>query len=483
MQLEQLVKDIVMDGVSFPPVDVTGICTHSGDVTDGSLFVAIYGTDIDGHDFIPQAIDNGASAIISNGRELGILPVPNIKVANPRLAASRVAAEYYGHPTKELTVIGITGTNGKTTTASILNKIMKSADIQTAQLGTLGIIADGFSPEKTLTTPDPISLQRTFRTLADKGFTHIIMEVSSHALDQHRVADVNFDIGAFTNLSSEHLDYHPSMDDYFHAKTKLFHSLPITGTAIVNFDDERGPAMARESQAPVVALSKCGPADIYYTELSVDLKGIHGMVKAGDMLINVSSSLLGEFNAENILCALSLAVSLGIDPDFIQNGITNCQTISGRMESFQLKNGASVIVDYAHTSDAYTKVLSTIHQMKIPEGKMNIVFGCGGDRDTTKRSEMGRIAEQFGDRLWITPDNPRSEEINEINDQILTGISDTNHRVFEDRSIGLNAALAALNKEDILVVLGKGREAYQEIKGKIIPYSDIKIIETFIHEN
>jgi UDP-N-acetylmuramoyl-L-alanyl-D-glutamate--2,6-diaminopimelate ligase len=153
------------------------------------------------------------------------------------------------------------------------------------------------------------------------------------------------------------------------------------------------------------------------------------------------------------------------------------------MESFQLKNGASVIVDYAHTSDAYTKVLSTIHQMKIPEGKMNIVFGCGGDRDTTKRSEMGRIAEQFGDRLWITPDNPRSEEINEINDQILTGISDTNHRVFEDRSIGLNAALAALNKEDILVVLGKGREAYQEIKGKKIPYSDIKIIETFIHEN
>ncbi|MBC8345450.1 MAG: UDP-N-acetylmuramoyl-L-alanyl-D-glutamate--2,6-diaminopimelate ligase [Candidatus Marinimicrobia bacterium] len=483
MQLEQLVKDIVMDGISFPPVDVTDICTHSGDVTNGSLFVAIYGTDIDGHDFIPHAIENGASAIISNGRELGILPVPNIKVANPRLAASRVAAEYYGHPTKDLTVIGITGTNGKTTTASILNEILKSADMKTAQLGTLGIIADGYTPEKTLTTPDPIRLQQSFRELADKGFTHIIMEVSSHALDQHRVADVNFDMGAFTNLSPEHLDYHPSMDDYFHAKTKLFHSLPITGTAIVNFDDEMGQAIARESQAPVVSISKHGSSDIYFSELTQNLNGIHGTIKAGDMLISVSSSLLGEFNAENILCAVSMAISLGIEPNAIQNGITNCHTISGRMESFQLRNGASVIVDYAHTTDAYTKVLGTIKGMKHPKGKMNIVFGCGGDRDATKRSEMGRIAEQFGDQLWITPDNPRSEEINEINNQILEGLSGTNSRVFDDRSIGLNGALSALGKDDILVVLGKGRETYQEIKGEKIPYSDINTIKAFIHAN
>ncbi|HCI16398.1 MAG: UDP-N-acetylmuramoyl-L-alanyl-D-glutamate--2,6-diaminopimelate ligase [Candidatus Marinimicrobia bacterium] len=483
MQLNQLVKDIVMDGVSLSPVDVTGICTHSADVTHGSLFVAIYGKDTDGHDFIPHAIKNGASAIISNGRELGELPVPNIKVANPRLAASRVAAEYYGHPTKELTVIGITGTNGKTTTASILNEIMKSAQIKSAQLGTLGIIAEGYTPEKTLTTPDPIHLQKTFRELLEKGFTHIIMEVSSHALDQHRVADVHFNIGAFTNLSPEHLDYHHSMDDYFHAKTKLFHSLPITGTAIVNFDDELGQAMARESQAPVVSMSKQGSTDIYFSDLSQDLNGIHGTIIAGEVSINVSSPLLGEFNAENILCAVSMAVSLGIHSNIIQDGISKSINIPGRMESFQLKNGATVVVDYAHTTDAYTKVLTTVQQMMAPKGKMNIVFGCGGDRDATKRSEMGRIAEQYSDQLWVTPDNPRSENINEINDQILMGISGNNVEVFDDRSVGLNTALSTLNDEDVLVVLGKGRETYQEIKGEKIPYSDVKIIEEFIHAN
>lgn len=183
MELKKLVKDIVIDATTLPSLDVKDICSHSSNVTDGSLFVAIYGEEADGHDFIPQAIENGAAVVITNGREMGQLSVPNIQVANPRLAASRVSAEYYGHPTKELTVIGITGTNGKTTTASILQKILCTAGIQSAQLGTLGIIAEGFTPEKSLTTPDSITLQKTFRELVNKGFTHVVMEVSSHAQD------------------------------------------------------------------------------------------------------------------------------------------------------------------------------------------------------------------------------------------------------------------------------------------------------------
>ncbi|MEA1881169.1 MAG: UDP-N-acetylmuramoyl-L-alanyl-D-glutamate--2,6-diaminopimelate ligase [Candidatus Marinimicrobia bacterium] len=481
MQLRQLVKDIVMEGFDLPPVDVKDICTHSGKVSEGSLFVAIYGAEADGHDFIPQAIKNGAKAIISNGRELGELPVPNIKVANPRLAISRVAAEYYGHPTKELTIIGITGTNGKTTTASIVHEILKVSGIKSAQLGTLGIIAEGFTPKKTLTTPDPIILQKIFRELLDNGFTHVVMEVSSHALDQLRVADVEFDMGAFTNLSPEHLDYHKTMDDYFHAKSKLFHALPITGTAIINYDDKLGEAMGKGSQAPVVSISKNGTTDIHFSKLSQDLNGIMGTVKAGDMEINISSSLIGEFNVENILCAVSITISLGIDPNQIKDGVLACKTIPGRLEVFKFNNDAMVLVDYAHTPDAYEKVLSTIHGMKKSNGIMNILFGCGGDRDATKRPEMGRIAEKYADHLFITPDNPRSEDLEDINSQIADGLIGEDHTFYSDRGIALKEAINALKQNEILVVLGKGRENYQEVKGEKLPYSDIEIIEGFTH--
>ena len=332
MELKKLVKDIVIDTATLPSLDVKDICSHSSNVTDGSLFVAIYGEEADGHDFIPQAIENGAAVVITNGREMGQLSVPNIQVANPRLAASRVSAEYYGHPTKKLTVIGITGTNGKTTTASILQQILCTAEIQSAQLGTLGIIADGFSPEKSLTTPDPITLQKTFRELVNKGFTHVVMEVSSHALDQLRVADVEFNLGVFTNLSPEHLDYHKTMDEYFHAKAKLFKSLPITGTAIINHDDGVGKAMANESQAPVVSISKNGSTDIHYSELTQDLGGIRGAIQAGDLKISISSPLVGDFNVENIICAVSTAITLGINPNLIELGVSVLKTIPGRME-------------------------------------------------------------------------------------------------------------------------------------------------------
>ena len=481
MELKKLVKDIVIDATTLPSLDVKDICSHSSNVTDGSLFVAIYGEEADGHDFIPQAIENGAAVVITNGREMGQLSVPNIQVANPRLAASRVSAEYYSHPTKKLTVIGITGTNGKTTTASILQKILCAAGIQSAQLGTLGIIAEGFTPEKSLTTPDSITLQKIFRELVNKGFTHVVMEVSSHALDQLRVADVEFNLGVFTNLSPEHLDYHKTMDEYFHAKAKLFKSLPITGTAIINHDDGAGKAMANESQAPVVSISKNGSTDIHYSELTQDLGGIRGAIQAGNLKISISSPLVGNFNVENIICAVSAAISLGINPKLIEVGVSDCKTIPGRMEVISLQNEATVIVDYAHTPDAYEKVLITIASMKNSNGRINILFGCGGDRDATKRPEMGRIAEKYGDQLYITPDNPRTEDLVDINAQICDGLSENKYQIYEDRAIGLTEAILELKAGDILVVLGKGRENYQEVMGEKLPYSDLEIIESFIN--
>jgi UDP-N-acetylmuramoyl-L-alanyl-D-glutamate--2,6-diaminopimelate ligase len=273
------------------------------------------------------------------------------------------------------------------------------------------------------------------------------------------------------------------MDEYFHAKAKLFHALPITGTAIINHDDALGLAMAKESQAPVVSISKNGAADIHFSELSSDLNGIRGKIIAGEIVVSISSSLIGDFNVENILCAVSIAVSLGIDPIVIRDGLSQCTAIPGRMEVFQLPNGESVIVDYAHTPDAYEKVLQTISTMKKPNANILVLFGCGGDRDATKRPEMGRISEKYADQLFITPDNPRSENLDDINNEIVSGLSEDKHQLFYDRSIALKEAMASLNQNDTLVVLGKGRENYQEIEGVKHPYSDIEIIEEFIHAN
>lgn len=483
MELRRLVKDIVQDGVELPSVNVTTICTHSDQVKDGSLFVAVYGSTFDGHNFISQAIENGASAIISNGRNMGELPVPNIKVANPRLATSRVAAEYYGHPTKELIIIGITGTNGKTTTSSIIYHILKENGFKCAQLGTLGVIAEGYTPEQSLTTLGPIELHRIFREFVDKNFTHVVMEVSSHALDQMRVADVEFNMGVFTNLSSDHLDYHNTMEDYFYAKAKLFHALPITGTAILNFDDKMGMAMAKESQAPVVSISKNDSTDIYFSELKQSLRGIEGIIISGNKNIHINSSLVGEFNVENILCAVSVATSLGIKSDIIHSGVSNCESVPGRMEVFKTNSGSTIIVDYAHTPDAYEKVLKTISSMKSSDGKLNVLFGCGGDRDKTKRPIMGQIAEKYADYLWIAPDNPRSEEIEEINAQIVSGLSLNHYQTFNDRGVALIDAINKLKNNDILAVLGIGREILQKDIGQKKPYSDINIIESFMYED
>ena len=238
MKLNSLIKDIVHDKNDLSDININKICTSSKDTKMGSLFVAINGTVNDGHDFINEAIENGASAVISNGKNIGNFSVPNIKVSNTRLAASRVSAEFYNYPSKELKIIGITGTNGKTSTASLIYSILKSANYKAAQIGTLGLIADGYDKNNTLTTPDPITLHKILRDLSDNNFSHVVMEVSSHALDQYRVADIDFDISVFTNLSSEHLDYHNDMETYFRAKSKLFRMMPITSTSIVNVDAE-----------------------------------------------------------------------------------------------------------------------------------------------------------------------------------------------------------------------------------------------------
>ncbi len=480
MKLNSLVKHIVHDKKDLSNINIHKICTNSKNVEKGSLFVAINGEEHDGHNYINEAIKNGAAAVISNGKDIGKLPVPNLRVSNTRLAASKVAAEFYNYPSKELKIIGITGTNGKTTTASLIYSILKQSNFKAAQLGTLGVIADGFDKNKTLTTPDPITLHKILRDLSNNSFTHVVMEVSSHALDQFRVADIDFDISIFTNLSKEHLDYHNDMETYFKTKSRLFRMMPITGTSIIHTDKDYGIKMKLESSAPVVSISMNDTGDIYYKDINYSLSGINGFIKAGNKKIVFNSSLVGEFNAENILSAVSAGITLNISPNIIERAIEETDLIEGRMEIFKTKDEKSIVVDYAHTPDSYFKVLSTLKKLRRSKNKMHVLFGCGGNRDSTKRSEMGKIAAEFADKIWITPDNPRFENIEKINSEITKGIDKNKYDVFVNRQDGLEAAIKNIGSGDMLVVLGKGRENYQDINGTKIKYSDIEIIEKYL---
>ncbi|MFQ6612092.1 MAG: UDP-N-acetylmuramoyl-L-alanyl-D-glutamate--2,6-diaminopimelate ligase [Fidelibacterota bacterium] len=481
MELKQLTSGFYANADDLPEIEITGLNTRADSVTPGEVFIAIKGTQADGHDYIPTAIKRGAAAIISNGRDMGQLSVPQIKVNNPRLAASRIAAEFYSFPSKELTIVGITGTNGKTTVASLVKAIFDAAGLQSAQMGTLGIIANGYPVEKTLTTLDPIQLQKTLRQLRADGFTHVVMEVSSHALDQYRVADVDFNAAVFTNLTPEHLDYHKSMEAYFASKVRLFKQLPITATAIINTDGEFGERILSECTTPTIITSVEGDADVHYSDLNTSLGGIRGQIQAGEQLIDISSSLAGYFNVENILSSVAAALSVGIPLSAIELGISCCKQIPGRMEVFELPSGGKVIIDYAHTPDAYEKVLSTIAEMKPPKGRLTVLFGCGGDRDAAKRPVMAGIAEHYSDRCYITPDNPRFEDPEKITAEIISGFTGNNYHVFQDRGLALEKALQECRGRDILVVLGKGREDYQDIQGKKIPYSEYDLIRRYCH--
>ncbi|MGE0594977.1 MAG: UDP-N-acetylmuramoyl-L-alanyl-D-glutamate--2,6-diaminopimelate ligase [Hyphomonadaceae bacterium] len=452
-------------------LEISGLTADSRQVRPGHLFAALKGAAAHGRDFIAQAKANGAAAVLSAG-DLGADPgLPHIVSADARGDFARAAARFY--PRRPAVLVGVTGTNGKSSTVDFLRQIWARAGKRAASLGTLGAIWDGGVADLGHTTADPVSLHRTLQMLAEGGVTHGAMEVSSHGLDQARVAGLTFDAGAFTNLTQDHLDYHETMYAYREAKLKLWTHVTRGAPAIVNADSPEAPVFEAGAQQAGLDIVTCG-----WRAGAEGLKIVEIQPRPASQTLtlrwrgeeeDVEVPLIGEFQALNAVCAAALALSLGDAPEAVFAGMTKLKPVKGRIEHVgATQAGAHVFVDYAHTP-AGLDVLLRAARPHAP-GRIICVFGCGGDRDKDKRAKMGAVAAKFADVVIVTDDNPRSEDAAGIRAQVLSGAPGA--REIGDRGEAIRAAIATLQRGDALLIAGKGHETGQIIGDKVVPFSD-----------
>ncbi|MRR33262.1 UDP-N-acetylmuramoyl-L-alanyl-D-glutamate--2,6-diaminopimelate ligase [bacterium] len=465
-------------------VEIRGLYYDSRKVASGGLFFALRGAAVDGHSFLPQAVRAGAAALVVED-DAGIPEgVTTVTVRDARLAMSRMAAAFYRHPTDAVLLIGITGTNGKTTTTYLLEAMLEKAGIPAAVLGTINYRFRGNVFASPHTTPESVDLQKTLRQLIDLGARAVVMEVSSHALEQRRVDGCRFDAGIFTNLTRDHLDYHHDMDSYLASKQRLFTELlaPDRGKplrhAVVNIDDPMGERIAGSAACPVITYGLIQDAAVSATDVVFSTSGISGVLRSPEGAVPFSSRLLGRFNLYNILSAAAAAHALGVPLDIISSGIADHGKVEGRLERVENERQVTVLVDYAHTGDALENVLKTL--LELEPRRIITVFGCGGDRDRGKRPIMGEIAGRYSDLAIITSDNPRTEEpaaiIEEVRGGILplalreyaesdlsAGISEKGFVRIESRREAIRLAARIAGPGDIVLIAGKGHEDYQII--------------------
>jgi UDP-N-acetylmuramoyl-L-alanyl-D-glutamate--2,6-diaminopimelate ligase len=458
-----------------PNLVVTDVTPDSRKAGSGSLFVAIRGLAADGNAFAEAARKKGAVAVASEEPPKAGLPWLRVKDAREALALLSAAA--LGNPAAELELVGVTGTNGKTTTAALIDSVLRTAGRRVGLLGTVQYRIGDRLAEVSRTTPESSDLQRLFREMVDTGCTHAVLEVSSHSLSLKRVHGCAFRVAVFTNLTRDHLDFHGDMDAYFAAKRMLFEQmLRHDGCAVVNLDDDRGAALAKVTRGRVLSYALQNPADIRAEEIRLSLAGMsfEARTPVGDF--EVRSPLLGRFNVQNMLAAVGAAIGLGIPKETIVKGLEALGGVPGRVERVDCGQDFTVVVDYAHTDDALKNLLETVRELG--PRRVITVFGCGGDRDRTKRSLMGAVASRLSDVAIVTSDNPRSEPPEAILDEIQSGMGGTRaaeRLAIVDRREAIAKAVELARSGDAVVIAGKGHETYQVLRDRTVPFDDRQV--------
>jgi UDP-N-acetylmuramoyl-L-alanyl-D-glutamate--2,6-diaminopimelate ligase len=483
MQLAKLLDGIAVSNFrGNSKIEITGLAYDSRSVKPGDLFVALKGQTADGHDFIKNAIQNGAVALVLEQPRGTDTKTARIQVPNTREALSGLAANFYNRPFTGMTLIGITGTNGKTTSSYVLESILSAAGSVPGVIGTINYRFSGQTLEAPVTTPESLDLMRILRKMADGGVTDVVMEVSSHALHQGRVQDCPFHVGVFTNISRDHLDYHPSMADYFEAKSLLFRGSREREThhlkwAVINTDDPKGEELIQLTEANVVTYGLGKSCTVRAEGIQLTTSGMTASLITPAGKTDIRSSLIGDFNIYNILAASATALCLGIDLDGIASGIERLEGVPGRLELVKNRHSLAIVVDYAHTPDALLKAIRSVKSLT--KGKLITVFGCGGDRDKGKRREMGRVAGEHSDLAFVTSDNPRTEDPAAIAVQIEKGVHESGLKKIEspfaedltgpgyilelDRGKAIQSAIGLAHASDLILIAGKGHEDYQII--------------------
>ena len=482
MELTELLNSVKVINVTgeVQRQDVANIVYDSRKVEKNSIFVAIRGFNTDGHKYILQAINKGAIAVVIE--DANAIPdeiinhnkAAKILVHDSRAALAELSNYFYKEPSKKLNLIGITGTNGKTTTTYYIKNILEHSGYKTGLIGTISNFNGDKEIKSSLTTPESNDLNAFFYDMISQGCEYAIMEVSSHSLVLNRVKNLTFRAAIFTNITSDHLDFHKDFDSYLKAKKILFDNLGVSAFGVYNSDDGNSTRLLEDSKARFHSYGMASNADFIISNVNYDLNGTHFQLMHKNHFYPVSTALVGEFNAYNASAAIATTVLLGVDFNSAVEGIKTTKQVPGRFEVVG-KGMKKVIVDYSHTSDSLEKALQAVHKIVKNKFRVYTVFGCGGNRDKTKRPVMGRIASELSDKIIITSDNPRNENPFEIINDIKTGITKNNFEVIENREEAIKKAIQSSEEDAVILIAGKGHEDYQEIKGVRNHFSDKEI--------
>lgn len=477
--MEKLLKDIIYNVslktvIGSTTVAVERLTLDSRDAAEGSLFIALSGSRVDGHEFIPAVIEQGCKVIVAENEIAVPKGVTLIVTEDTHKAAGIIANNFYGEPSNQLRLIGTTGTNGKTTTSTLLYHLFTKLGYK---VGLLSTVVNKIGEEEipaTHTTPNPIELNALLARMVEEGCAYCFIEVSSHAIQQHRVTGLQFAGGVFTNITHDHLDYHGTFKNYLDVKKSFFDHLPKTAFALINIDDKNGRYMTQNTSAKIETYAMKTPADFKVKVIENHFSGLELNINGKE----IWSRLVGDFNAYNLLAAYSVAFLLHEDETEVLRVLSSLESVEGRFQYFISENGVVTIIDYAHTPDALENVLKTISNIRTRNETLFTVIGCGGDRDKSKRPEMAKIACELSDKVIFTSDNPRSEDPNQIIEEMNAGVPGQHFKKtlsITDRQQAIKTAITMAKKDDIILIAGKGHEKYQEINGVKHDFDDKKI--------